>query len=146
MSSMWDLHNTLVHGKAQETDLDLRARLIQKIEYLHTFKEAVRPQHADILFIKDLPTKLADKSFDMQQWIDNHEHRIYDSKYQQKTKPVKGVSNLRKWFKVIRKPKRPPKPRLRNARAKRARVQNNKIDRYAIRLVRPSLRSIPEEE
>ena len=131
---MWTLHNAIAHGAKAETDADTRIRLMRKIEHLHTFKKDVVPTHIEALFIADLPTKLADVNFNLQRWIDDHEAHIYDSKRQQKTRPIKGMSHLSKWFTVIRKPRLPPKPKLRTPRAKRAQVQSNKIDKYGIRL------------
>ena len=127
---MWTLHNALVHGDKTTPDEDLRTRLTRKIEYLHTLKKKVVPTHCATLFIEDLPTKLADKKFKLQEWLDNHEKAIYFSMYQQQKHPIKDMQHLNKWFTVIRKPRRPPKPKLRNPRAKKTRVQNNKIRQY----------------
>ena len=126
---MWTLHNTLVHGK-DTSDEDLRTRLTRKIEYLHRLKSKVVPTHRAMLFIEDLPNKLADKKFKMQEWINSHERAIYYSMHQQQKHPIKDMQHLDKWFTVTRKPRRPPKPKLRNVRARRSRVQSNKIHSY----------------
>ena len=43
------------------------------------------------------------------------------------------MDSLRKYFKVTRKPRRPPKPKLRNEKVKKPKLQTNRLDRYISR-------------